>query len=151
MTVWPAMDDATEMALRKTDHGAVPEPVVVHVKSTATDMFGEKSLCFVTCHQNPFNVADSKYFRKAYTVIENLNAGIIKNASKALFRFGQGLRVICKFIQHSTVQRYRARFVLLRHIDGEEVGCSFQVLWPKPLASLLERVSRIMPFTQDRN
>ncbi|RMI99766.1 hypothetical protein CDV36_015972 [Fusarium kuroshium] len=105
MTVWPAMDDATEMALRKTDHGAVPEPVVVHVKSTATDMFGEKSLCFVTCHQNPFNVADSKYFRKAYTVIENLNAGIIKTP----------------------------------------------VLWPKPLASLLERVSRIMPFTQDRN
>ncbi|KAI8710816.1 hypothetical protein NCS52_01541600 [Fusarium sp. LHS14.1] len=85
MTVWPAMDDAPEMALRKTDQGAVPEPVVVHVKSTETDMFGEKSLCFVTCHQNPSNVADSKCFGKACTVIENLNAGIIKTPVRLCF------------------------------------------------------------------
>ncbi|RTE69063.1 hypothetical protein BHE90_016558 [Fusarium euwallaceae] len=63
------MDDAPEIALCKTDQCAVPEPVVVHVKSTATDMFGEKSLCFVTCHQNPSNVADSKCFGKACTVM----------------------------------------------------------------------------------
>ncbi|EEU38608.1 uncharacterized protein NECHADRAFT_88503 [Fusarium vanettenii 77-13-4] len=95
MTVWPAMGDAPEMTTYEADRGAVPEPVVVHVKSTATDMFGEESLCFVACNQNPSSVADSKCFGKACTVI--------------------------------------ARFVLLRHIDGEEVVCSFQVLWPKRL------------------
>lgn len=76
---------------------------------------------------------------------ENLNAGIIETP-EVLFRFGQGLRVICKFMQHNTVRRYKAHFILLRHIDGEKIVCSFQVLWPKPLASLLERVSRIMAF-----
>ncbi|KAJ3454267.1 hypothetical protein MRS44_018161 [Fusarium solani] len=79
------MGEAPEMTTYEADRGAVPEPVVVHVKSTATDMFGEESLCFVACNQKPSSVADSKCFGKACTVIENLNAGIIKTPVRLCF------------------------------------------------------------------
>lgn len=67
MSAKPAMDDASIIALRETDQGVVPEPMMVHVK--LTDIFGEESLCFVTYDRNPANVAGLQRFGTPCTVM----------------------------------------------------------------------------------
>ncbi|KAI8710248.1 hypothetical protein NCS52_01593000 [Fusarium sp. LHS14.1] len=111
MTVGPATDDAPEMTTYETGQGAVSEPVVVHVISTATD---EKSLRFVTCHQSPPNVADLKCFGKPCTVIESLNAGIITTPVRLCFNSAKILEL---FTNSHGVAPFEDVELVLSHYD----------------------------------
>ncbi|RSL75894.1 hypothetical protein CEP52_017817, partial [Fusarium oligoseptatum] len=113
-------------------------------------IFGEESLSFITYDRKLANIAGLQRFETPCTVVENLNAIAIKTPLRLYFSSAKVLELFTNSYDTAPFkdieQRYRARFVLLRHIDGEKIICSFQLLWPKPLASLLERVSRIMTF-----